>query len=322
MNQFKRDKARQMAAHHRKGGPISATPYSVPPSWLDKVQFLFFHQGNYSFGTPDPEYFDQPPYNYLKGIGSTTVEEYADPLTGLISIGFVGGNFFNAAGGVFSTSPMPEQFNYLIPCDGVSVAASIYQVADISNINEKTRLSITAGLQCPVRNSDPNDTNESVNGVYAIYPGLASSAMSGLVCVTGYFNLTVSSALNGQIVKSNTNTAVLLQRMMNNSGGPGSYGAYFNILADECVFIDPSTVDQTIYLSTDFQLGLPEADQLIVEAQVRLVGLRAGHGDPGAGFVGAKFQNVPDYKHVTPIDIGFYGYACPFQVVNIGAFFV
>jgi hypothetical protein len=316
--QIKQHKAWSKPKVRSKGHAPIASPRSWPPWWREiDVDVLFYHTGNYGFATPNPQVFTQTPNNYLKGIGSTTIAEYADPLTGSISLGFAGGDFRNNAGGIFSASPMTEQWKFPVPHDGISVSASIYQLADISNLAKNTGLIVAAGLQCPVRNSNPNDPDQSFEGLFDFTPGLASSALSGLVSVEGYFSLTVSSSSNGQMVNSATNTATVFRYGLISINGPGGYGGLdYKLVYDECVFTAPETVDQTVYLNTPLTIGT--ADQLIVEVQVRLVGIRGGIADPGAGFLGVKFQD--DYHPVTPVDLGLLGYACPFRVVNIGAF--
>lgn len=304
----KRTKERRI--HH------SQQPPPPPPPKPDKIDVLFVHRGGYTFGAPNPEYFNQPPHSLIEGIGSTTVEEYADPLIGLISLGFVGGNQFYTQGGLMMSSPLPEHFRGVVPFDGVSVAASIYDVADITNIKKNTNLSIEALLYCPVRNSNPNNLEDSVSGLYALYPGLATAPLSGFVTVRGYFDLTVSSVLNGRVMNTSTNTLFLLQRSRNNGTGPGNFGAYFKTLVDDCVFIVPTTVGNTVGLTTN--IHITTADHLIIQAQVRLQGLRAGNNNPGAGYVGAMFQSIS--KQVTNVDIGAFGYPCPFQVSSIAAF--
>jgi hypothetical protein len=89
----------------------------------------------------------------------------------------------------------------------------------------------------------------------------------------------------------------------------------FNLLWEDCVFIAPSTVNQTVDLQTKFSIGSFAADKLLVEARVTLVGLRGGVNDPGAGFLGVKFQQGP--PGVEQVSLGPLGYSCPFQVVDM-----
>ena len=302
-------------AGRRKSATVPSLPHILPPSWLDqRANTLFFHFGNYAFGSPNPQVYDQTPNNYYTGLGSTTVAEYADPLTGLISVGFAGGDFRNGAGGIFSRSPITETFGGLF--DGIAASASVYQLADLSALPSRSRVSVFAGLQCPVRHSDPNAPDKSFEGLFELFPGLPTSALSGFVCAYGYFNLRVTATKGSQVVASNSNTSVLFSLAYNNAqSGPGSYGSAFQTLWDDCVFIAPQTVNETIELETPLLIRF--GDRLICQAEVRIVGLRGGIADPGAGYLGAKFQN--DYNPVTPVNLGLLGYRCPFRVVYIGA---
>jgi hypothetical protein len=303
---------------HRNGRAEAAvqTYFLSRPLGIDR-QWLFFQAGNYALALPHPETFWQSPGDYYKGVGSTQIEAYADNVSGEISLGFVGGDFRYGTGSIFMKSPMTQTFPGLLPLDGISTSASLFAVAKVpANHWNVASAGISVGLSCPVRNSDPNNVNQSVNGLYALDPGLASSALSGLVTATGFLNVTATTLSQGAVVSSNSSTTILLSRMM--TQGPGSFESNVQLVQDDCVFIEPSLQDQTIEALSNITLDGP-ADTLVVEAEVRLIGARGGIGDPGAGFIGAKLQSVPD-PNVSQVDIGAYGYSCPFQVAWMGAF--
>jgi hypothetical protein len=310
----KKQGVRKKPAERRAPVPMSNLPLILPPSLLEHyADVLFFHLGNYSAGTPNPQLYDHTPVNPLTGLGSTTVAEYADPLTGLISVGFAGGIFRNAVGGVFSKSPITETFG---GCDGISAAASILQTADVSSLPRRSRVTILACLQCPVRNSDPTDPDQSFEGLFELFPGLSSAALSGLVYAYGYVTLTVTATKGSRIVASNSTAVSLFKLAYRNAPSPpAAYGTAFEKLLDECIFITPPTLNETIELETPLMLR-SEADHLICQAEVRIVGVRGGIGDPGAGYIAAKFQDGPP---VTPVNLGALGYACPFRVAYLAA---
>ena len=104
-------------------------------------------------------------------------------------------------------------------------------------------------------------------------------------------------------------------------GSPELYGTTQNVivLAADSVFLAPETTDQTVDLATTLHVGRVAFNQLIVEAQIQIFGVRAGNGDPEAGYVGVRFQDLNNHDHVTAVDFP-YGYSCPFQIVNMAAF--
>jgi hypothetical protein len=97
------------------------------------------------------------------------------------------------------------------------------------------------------------------------------------------------------------------------SSGPGTYGTAFNVIADDCVFFLPENISQTASVATSLPLG--DADQLTIEAEVELAGLRIGNKAPGAGYIGATFQDKS--PQVTRLFGGTFGYPCPFQITSI-----
>jgi hypothetical protein len=305
---------KRVPASKGKGGPPAGTPLRWPPGGGGELDYLFLHQGNFSFGVPDPQFFSATTpsdftYFYPK-VGSTQIAEYADPLQGYVSLAMIGGDFHAADGSMFSASPMPQVFEGMF--DGISASASVFQTADISAIKQKTNIIAVSSIRCPINSGLPL---QNLTDLIPIQAGVSSSAMSGLVHVAAQFILTVSSTPNGKTVSSNTNTTVLMG-LAYNCTAP-DYSSY-NLLWDECVFTAPETMNETTHLATTFQIGGMVADQLIVEAGIRLVGLRGGINDPGAGWIGAQFANynTPQVKEVA---IGSEGFKCPFQILSIGA---
>ena len=139
--------------------------------------------------------------------------------------------------------------------------------------------------------------------------------MSGLIDITAYFYLTVSALKNGIILTSASTFSVLLGKAL---AAQGKTTARVSVsLQDFCILTEPGVVNQTVHV--DVPITISGADQLVVEAQVRLAGMRGGVNDPGAGWLGAAFQGNP-YHPVTPVDLGLLGYPCPFAVTSVAAF--
>jgi hypothetical protein len=279
----------------------------------------FTHNKNYTFARPNPEYISEPRANLLKGIGSTEIEEYADALSGKISLGFAGGNWLLADGTSFFSSPMPLHgggvSGFVLKVDGIVTSGSVFDVADVSALQyeipstPQTNLVITASVHCPVRQFG-SGVDQNFDSLFQMRPGLYTSPAQGLIAVTANLNLTASTTANGQIVNSSTNSLTLMRRIMNS--GPGTYGTAFNLITDDCVFLFPNLF-QTASLATSLPLG--NADQLIIEAEIELAGLRIGNNAPGAGYIGATFQD--NSPQVTRLFGGTFGYPCPFQITSI-----
>jgi len=310
-------KLKPIAATKIGGKGAKVAPDGFPPGWphpKPAVLLLFLHTGNYTFATPNPQVFTlTPPVgNPYKGITQTTLAEYADALTGSISLGFAGGDFRYTTGAVEFSSQLPETFGQT---DGIAATGSVFEVADISALAQPAELIVSASLLCPVRNDPALGPYGDFDGLFDSFPGLNSSAMRGLVDITAYFYLTVSALKDGIILTSASTFSVLLGKAL---VAQGKTTAWVPVSAqDFCIFIEPGVVNQTVYL--DVPITVSGADQLVVEAQVRLVGMRGGVSDPGAGWLGVSFQGNL-YHPVTPVDIGLLGYPCPFTVTSIAAY--
>jgi hypothetical protein len=310
-------KLKPIAATKIGGKGAKVAPDGFPPGWphpKPNMLPLFLHTGSYSFATPNPQVFTLTPSigNPYKGITQTALAEYADALTGSISLGFAGGDFRFTTGAVEYSSPLPETFSQT---DGITATGSVFEVADISALAQPANLIVSASLQCPVRNEPALAPYGDFDGLFDSFPGLNSSAMNGLIDITAYFYLTVSALKDGTILSSASSFSVLLGKAL---AAQGKTTAWVPIsVQDFCIFIEPGVVDQTVYL--DVPITVSGADQLVVEAQVRLVGMRGGVDDPGAGWLGVAFQGNL-YHPVTPVDLGLLGYPCPFTVTRIAAF--
>jgi hypothetical protein len=275
---------------------------------------LFLHAGNYTFATPNPQVFTQTPAvgNPYKGITQTTLAEYADALTGSISLGFAGGDFRFTTGAVEYSSPLPEIFGQT---DGITATGSVFEVADISALVQPVKLIASASLQCPVRNDPALGIYGDFNGLFDSFPGLNSSAMRGLIDISAYFYLTVSALKDGATLTSTSTFSVLFGKAL---AAQTKTTAWVPVsVQDFCIFTEPGVENKTVHL--DLPITVSGADQLVVEAQVRLVGMRGGVNDPGAGWLGVSFQGNP-YHPVTPVNLGLLGYPCPFTVTSIAAF--
>jgi hypothetical protein len=275
------------------------------------IVYLYNQVGNYTMGSPFPEYtvpFSDP----VSGTSSIVVQALASPKDGLISLAFNGGNFFAGSGYLYATYPMPERW---IGGDAVSSQASLYQAYRLPKLVARSGTYVVNGnLSNPCRGAIDNSQETLFNDLQLL-PGLINSPGSGLVAASGVFTLTVTTIdENWQIIASISNDVVFLEAAFNRIvPGSGQYSMR-NLLGVNWLFNTSSPVSLVVNLSASKQ-----DVALIVEANVRVVGLRAGVNDPGAGFVSSSFQNVGVGSGVSPVNQYF---PSPFKLNNIEAILV
>lgn len=273
------------------------------------VVYLYNQVGNYTMGSPFPEYtlsFADP----VRHASGVVVEALASPKDGLISLAFTGGNFFVGNNALYGTSPMPERWIF---GDAVSSQASLYQANSVAPARNGTYV-VTGNLSNPCRGAI-NNSQETLFNILQLLPGLINSPANGFVGATGVFTLTVSSVDdNWQIIASASQQVIFLEAAFNrNVPGSGQY-SMSNLLGLSWLFNTSAPVSLSVNLSAS-----KKDIALIVEANVRVIGARAGVNDPGAGFVSASFQNIGVGSGVSPVNQYF---SSPFKLDNVEAILI
>jgi hypothetical protein len=278
------------------------------PAYPKGLVYLYNQVGNYTMGSPFPEYtlsFSDP----VRGTTGAVVEALASPADGLISLAFCGGNFFLGANYLYGTAPMPERW---LGGDAVSSQASLYQANMLPKFTARSGTYVVTGnLSNPCRGAIDNSQETLFNDLQLL-PGLITSPANGFVGATGSFGLTATTVdEDWQIIASASSRAVFLEAAFNRIvPGSGQY-SMSNLLSVSWLF------NSSAPLSLSVGLGASKRDfSLIVEAEVHVMGERAGVDDPGAGFVSASFQNIGKGSGVTPVNQYF---ASPFKLENIEA---
>jgi hypothetical protein len=286
-------------------GKFSPSPQSI------RIKYLYNQAGGYTYGKPFPEYALQ----YTDPVGKTTgviVQALASPKDGLISLAFEGGNTLGGDGSLLRNDPMPEKS---IAGDMVSSEASIFQVNNVAEIAARRgKYFVTANLSNPCRG--PNATQETLFNILQLVPGLMTAPLNGYVGAYGVFTLNVTTVTaDGSQVATASNQVTFLQTGFDRLvPGAGWASGPPNSLGTTWLFTSGAP------LSLTTRLDASHSDvSLVVEANVRVAGLRGGFNSPGGGFVSASFQNIGKNSGVSPVNQYF---SSPFTLNNIEAKFV
>ena len=292
--------ASEHRAESRFPGPFQTEIFSVTPP--------------YTSGGPNPPVQVRPlPGSQPQLIG---IQEFADPATGLISVGVVGGL---VTGGGFGGGnnkpfliPMPDRW---ILGDAITSSASLYQVSGITERFVGNEIIATGEFGWQVQEI-PNVPvlADSFAEAITYNPGSMTSSLKGYVGVVASIDVAASLVQGNKILASNSAGENIL-----------------NIAIDAELTGTTPDVGNNKYLSRiwafdgnigrdlNLTVSIPydkRADQLVVECKVILAGLRGGIDDPEGGLINAAFQNVNKQTPQTGIE-PFRG--CPFIVRRMSA---
>jgi hypothetical protein len=292
----------------RQGKSFPSTKQGKNPRKMPlRKDLLFYTNSDYSYGSPNP----------IKEVNALTriapygnsayvaTQAFANPLTGAICLGLSGGNDFYSHGGVFTMSaPLPERW---ILGDMISSSASIFQVIDAAGMfRGQQTIAISVGLNNAA--VDEATSPFGLEGLYGLNAGLVTSALSGLVGLSGVVSINATVLSKGNVASMTTQSFMFMKQAINSSYGALGiiWGEGSNLLIDEWKFVDGS-VDLGATVEVNATI-----DQIIVEVRVEIAGMRGGIDDPGAGLVAAAFNNLG-----MPYEAWLPSFPCPYYVSHI-----
>jgi hypothetical protein len=290
--------------------PLHRPKQSKPP-----VSWIFVRSAPYTMADPDPSSIVHPLASY-PGIIST--QAFGDRVRGEISVGVNGGLIDGAGFGGGSAPfqiPMPERW---LLGDVISSSAALMEVAGIpeeTKHHSHAHLSAEVGFglnPAVLRNIViPDPLNECL--IY--HPGLSTAPVSGFIGIVASLEVAITLSHGASILGSKATVQPILDLGINADlrGLTPDNSNYQYLFRDWAYEADPTG---SIGISVTIPFNYT-ADQLTVEARVRLYGLRGGVEDPAAGWVNAAFQNVDQNMPQTGIMPSL---PCPFAVRQMSAF--
>lgn len=284
--------------------PARKFPLELTPLWIVSSPF--------QQGTPNPVFqwnavTNQPPTD-----GFITLQALAEPDSGRMSLGLMGGN---GGGGFGSTSlrstPMPERWPF---GDKTSVSASITVLHDLDTLpTAGSSLIVTSSIFNPMLAGKLN----SALGALDVLPGLATSEGQGWVAAIGSVTVTASVRLGTTVQAMNSEYLVFLDRVaIRTDPSENQYESPGKILSDEWLF--GAAPNQIVEATMTIPLAAQDGVRLsvLVETEIEIAAFRIGVNAPNAGGISMAFQTIgsglPGLGSVP-------GTPCPFELVSVSA---
>lgn len=256
-------------------------------------------------GTPNPEIAQDP-----TGHG-TSLEEWANPVNGNISLAIVGGTVGtgfpdpNDPNSSVHSFPMPDRW---FGGDAIQASGTIKQTVDLKKRNlpaQVKSLSVTA-IFLSSSNSAPGKVNYE-NNMWLV-AGKASAPLTGLVGIYGGLNLGLQTgSVDGSgnfIANAETSHQVpFMTKQIINSGA--TVGEYPTTVIYDSWFMKPNKFGTSTLLITSKIAINPNEYVLQIQAGAVLIGFRGGitpMNDQSAGYLSASFQDIPSATKVFEVD--------------------
>lgn len=300
------------------GGAVTRAPAGDPKQSPSYVEILDTPPP-YSSGHPNPDQAIQTPGSN----SAVNIEAFGNPANGRLSVGISGGRidqtgFTRGPGNPEYFLQMPERW---LGGDAISSTASVSQIIEFppgqrfgANVVVEGHFGWVPDIGAVPHFSkkliDPNLVG--LSGAVVYNPGSVDSTMSGFVGVCAYFELAGTLMSESEILGGNSADATILNLGVNavlTGETPDNYTGKF--LFRDWAF------DHDIHRQITIQTQLPlveSARQLIVEATVRLIGMRGGVNDPQGGYINAAFADRDAAKTATKPSL-----PCPFAVRRLSA---